>query len=313
MTEPCVSRLDLHAKRLLIVLGAIALATPCTQGQQSPAIAPAPAATTALPTLVYDVASVRKFMPDGGPMMISTRTDPDGLTATHVQVKSLICLAYDVSDYQVIGGPEWASSDFYDVRAKMDDSTIDTLRNLSPEQKTLVREHMAQALLADRFKLVVHHETKQFPIYALVVAKGGPKLLESKPNDDYKDGIKGFDGQPGGKGMMRMQRDSGGFVFTAQGYSMDKFADQLSMQLRSNVQNDTGLKADYDFTLRYSPEDARVVVPNPSGAGGSASLSDNSGISIFTAVQDQLGLRLESTKGPLDVIVIDHIERPSEN
>jgi uncharacterized protein (TIGR03435 family) len=304
MTERIVSRLDLRAKRLLIALGSIAFATTCLHSQQSPAPAAAPAnvATAPLPNLVYDVASIHKFKPDGGPMMISTRTDPDGLTATHVRAKSLICLAYDVSDYQVIGGPEWVSSDMYDVSAKMDEPAMETLRTLSPERKTLVRQHMAQALLADRFKLTVHHETKQLPNYALVVAKGGPKLHESKPNDDYKDGIKGFDGQPGGKGMMRMQRDSGGLVLTAQGYSMDKFVDQLSGQLHSNVQNNTGLKGDYDFTLRYSPDDAPE-------APSSSSLPP----SVFIAVQEQLGLKLESTKGQLDVIVIDHIERPSEN
>jgi uncharacterized protein (TIGR03435 family) len=234
--------------------------------------------------------------------MVSMMTDPDGLTLMHVQVKSLICQAYGVSDYQVSGGPQWVTSDLFDVNAKMDEPTMNMLHTLSQDQVKQVRQNMAQALLADRFKLIVHHETKQLPIYALVVAKGGPKLSESKSNDDYKDGIQVPNGRLGGKGTMRMESDSAGYLITVQGYSMDKFATQLSGQLHSKVQNDTGLKADYDFTLRYSPDDAPEA---PS--------SSSPPPSIFTALQEQLGLKLESTKGPVDVIVIDHIEPPSEN
>lgn len=217
-------------------------------------------------------------------------------------MKSLICQAYDVSDYQVTGGPAWVFSDYYDVNAKMDEAAIQTLKALAPDQAKLVREQMMQALLADRLKLAIHHETKQFSIYALVVAKGGSKLHESKPDDDNKNVPTGFDGKPLGKGNMRMQGESAGYTLTAQGYSMDNFAGQLSGQLRSRVDNQTGLKGEYDFTLRYSRDDA----PEPSG-------SEPSVPSIFTAIQEQLGLKLESTKGPVDVIVIDHIELPSEN
>jgi uncharacterized protein (TIGR03435 family) len=304
MTERIVSRLDLRTMRSLIALGSIAFATTCLHSQQSPtpAAAPATAATTDLPTLVYDVASIHKFKPDDGPMIFYTKTNPDGLAISHIQIKSLVGLAYGVNDYQVTGSPEWASSDMYDVSAKMDEPAMEALGALSPEQKDLVRQRMAQTLLADRFKLAVHHETKQFPIYALVVAKGGPKLHESKPDDDYKNGLKGFDGQAGGKGMMQMRSDSGGFLITAQAFSMDRLAAQLSGQLNSHVQNHTGMAGTYDFTLRFSMNDSV-----------DASASDPSVPSLFTALQDQLGLKLESTKGPLDVIVIDHIERPSEN
>jgi uncharacterized protein (TIGR03435 family) len=304
MTERFVSQLDLRAKRLLTAFGLLAWTAPFLLSQQTPPAGArsADAQAAAIPSAVYDVASIHKFKPNGGPLMVYTRTNPDGLTASHVQVKSLICLAYGVSDYQVTGGPEWASSDYYDVTAKMDESTMESLSTLSPDQKTLVRQHMAQALLADRFKLVVHHETRQFPIYALVVAKGGLKLHESKADDDYKDGLKGFDGRPGGRGMMQMQSDSGGFVITAQGFSMDRLAVQLSGQLNSKVQNKTSVEGTYDFTLRYSPDDSVDATSSSSAAP-----------SLFTALQDQLGLKLESQKGPLDLIVIDHIEQPSEN
>lgn len=235
-------------------------------------------------------------------MTVSSTPDPDGFTGTHVQVKSLIIEAYGVNWYQIFGGPDWASSDLYDLKAKMDEPTMEALHALPPDQQEKARQHMMQALLADRFKLVVHHETKQYPIYSLIVAKGGPKLHASDPKDDYKNGLKSADGEPGGKGMMWMSSDSNGFVIQAQALSMDRLAAQLSGDLQSKVQNNTGLKGDFDFTLRYSPN---VV--------GVSSTSISASPTIFAALQDQLGLKLESQKGPLDVIVIDHIERPSEN
>jgi uncharacterized protein (TIGR03435 family) len=302
-------------KRALIAFGWLALAASVLSGQQQSPAAAAPVAVQSTPPAppVYEVASVKKFKPDGGPMTVSMRFDPDGLTATHIEVKSLICMAYGVSDYQVSGGPAWVESDQYDVRAKMDESTSNMLRDLTTEQRKLAREQMAQALLADRFKLTVHHETKQLPVYALVVAKGGPKLHESKSGDDYPNGIQGPDAKAGGKGMMRMEFDSGGMLMTAQAMSMDSLVRQLEGQVHSKVENETGLKGDYDFTLRFSIDEARVEVPNPSGGSANVSLADNSGTTIFTALQEQLGLKLESKKAPVDVIVIDHIEAPSEN
>jgi uncharacterized protein (TIGR03435 family) len=236
-------------------------------------------------------------------MMMFWKTAPDGFTATHMQVQSFICDAYGVKDYQVIGGPSWVSSDYYDLTAKMDDSATQTLGALSQEQKKLVRQQMMQALLADRFELVVHHETKQLPVYALIVAKSGPKLQASKTDEDYKNGPTGFDGKPMGKGNMRFQVDSAGATtMTGQGHSMDSLAAQLAGQLHAQVENRTGIKGDYNFTLRFSRNDAV-----------DASTTDPSLPSIFTAVQEQLGLKLEATKGPIDVIVIDHVELPSEN
>jgi len=145
-----------------------------------------------------------------------------------------------------------------------------------------------------------------------VVGKGGPKLHEAKAGDDYANGLTGGDGKPGGKGMMRMDFDSGAMRITAQGLSIDGLVRQLSGQLNSHVENDTGLKGDYDFTLRFTPDNMRLESSTASG-GATTNLSNGGGISIFDALQEQLGLKLESQKGPLDVIVIDHIEQPSEN
>jgi uncharacterized protein (TIGR03435 family) len=260
---------------------------------------------------VYDVASIRKFTTDGGPMSMSMRVEPDGLTVTHMQIKSLICMAYKVFGYQVSGGPGWVESDLYDVHAKMDEATMAMFGKLSPDQAKQARQHMAQSLLADRFKLVAHHETRLLPGFVLVVVKGGSKLHEAKPDDTYSNGIKRQDGSPAGKGMMNMGFDGGAMTLTAQGVSIDTLAKHLSGQLQSKVDNETGLKGDYDLALRFSMDEGRAAAPNPSGE--SESLSENSAPPIFTALQEQLGLKLESKKVPVDVIVIDHIEAPSEN
>jgi uncharacterized protein (TIGR03435 family) len=290
------------------------LIVPCMHAQQAtPAIDnSAPQQDAFIAKAVFDVASIRRFKPDGGPMMLSYRNDPDGLTSTHNPLVSLICNAYGVSHFQVSGGPDWVASDYYDVHAKMDAQTADLLKTLSADQARAARQHMLQALLADRFKLTIHHETRQFPIYKLIVAKGGSKLHEAKAGDDYASGLQGPDGKSGGKGTMRVGDDSGAIVMTAQGISIDRLVAQISGQLGSQVHNETGLKGDYDITLRYTSEDMRMEAPNPSG-GGNVSQSDNNGISLFAALEDQLGLKLESQKGPVDVIVIDHVEPPSEN
>lgn len=107
-----------------------------------------------------------------------------------------------------------------------------------------------------------------------------------------------------------MSVDSGAIEMTATGMSMDGLARQLASQLHSTVRNETGIKGIYDFTLHFTPDDAPM---DASGRGANANLSDNSGTSIFAAVQDQLGLKLESKKGPVEVVVVDHVDKPSDN
>ena len=194
----------------------------------------------------------------------------------------------------------------------MDQATADKLRKLGePPQAEPVRQHMLQVLLVDRFKLAVHRETKELPIYSLVVAKGGSKLHEAKPGDTYPNGIKGPDGRPVPRGshFMRMGRGE----LTAQGIGMDDIAHLLTRQTGRTVVDNTGLKGNYDFTLHWTP-DQIAPTPNGPGSGGpDSSTSSESGPSIFTAIQEQLGLKLESQKGPVEILVVDHVERPSEN
>ena len=258
----------------------------------------------------FEVASIRadKPSPDGH---ISSHIGflPDGrFTASGITLKKLTCLAYGLEDYQLTGGPAWFSSDRYTVEAKAETAVEEQLPKLSEDQRKRVGQHMAQVLLADRLKLAMHQESREMAILSLVVAKNGPKLHEAIPGDTYAMGLKDLNGQ-GHAGMMRFMNGK----ITAQGVTLDALATQLTEQLHEIVQNKTGLRGNYDFTLEWSAEedhDGRRGMTNGE-AGGSP--VDSSGPSILTALQEQLGLKLESQKSAVPVFVVDHLERPSEN
>lgn len=276
--------------------------------------APAPKPADAAPPAVFEAASIKPQAPSSdGSIRVMVQYPPNGrLTAAGATVKRLICVAYGLSDFQVLGGPTWIDEDRYDVEATPGAALEEQLQKLNSDQSTLVKHQMLQALLADRFKLTLHHDTKELPIYALVVAKGGPKLQQTKP-DDANPGSANAPSHPSNKGRMRMSFQSTAIEMTATGMAMDGLARQLASQLGSTVQDQTGLKGIYDFTLHFTPDDAHMDASDSGGSGANGSLSDNSGTSIFAAVQDQLGLKLESKKGPVEVVVVDHVDKPSDN
>lgn len=147
------------------------------------------------------------------------------------------------------------------------------------------------------------------PILGLVVAKNGPKLHEATAGDTYANGLKDGYGQ-GHAGMMRFMNGK----VIAQGVTLDALAAQLTEQLHQIVQNKTELKGKYDFTLEWTAEqdhDGRPAITN--GTAGGSAAAESSGPSIFTAIEEQLGLKLESRKSAVPVFVVDHLERPSEN
>jgi uncharacterized protein (TIGR03435 family) len=233
---------------------------------------------------------------------------PDGFTA-NTTLQALIRLAYGVEDNQISGAPKWVNSDKYDVEAKMDGATAAELDKLSDDQSEPARERMLQALLEDRFKLMLHRETKDLPVYSLVVAKNGPKLQETKPGEPDGDGRTGPDGRPAvGGHFMRMGRGQ----LNGHNLGMADIVRVLTQQLGRTVVDKTGLRGNYNFTLKWTPDDSDLPeFKEPAGAQGSP--PDSSGPSIFTAIQEQLGLKLESQKGPVEILVIDHVEKPSEN
>ena len=261
----------------------------------------------------YEVATVK---PSKGPAMpggkIGMWAAPDGFNAWFVTPQQIISDAYGVKSFEISGGPSWLTSERFDIEAKMDAATADALAKLSKDQRVVAQQQMLQALLADRFQLTVHRETKELPIYTLVIAKGGPKLREAKPGDTYPNGDTFPDGTHTGADSMK------GGVFDgylrAQAVSIAGLAQNLSHMLGHPVADKTELKGAYDFNLRFTPDDR---LQPPPGAPPNFRLppppANSNAPSLFDALQEQLGLKLESGKGPAEVIVIDHIERPSGN
>jgi uncharacterized protein (TIGR03435 family) len=171
-------------------------------------------------------------------------------------------------------------------------SAVDELKELRLDQRRI----MLQPLLADRFRLKAHWETKELPVYALVIAKSGPKFHEARPGDTYPNGIIGPNG-PTGAGVLWIQ---GGQV-TDQGTTLKGLVGILSRQVGTDVLDETGLTGKYDFTMQLPRVEGSVATlmrpPSDQQAPDNAPPPESSGPSIFTAVQEQLGLKLESTKG----------------
>ncbi len=198
---------------------------------------------------------------------------------------------YDSKDDRIVGLPSWTKSERYDVEAKVDYEDVPKWKALSLTQKSLA----LQPLLVTRFNLQFHHETRERPTYSLVVAKNGPKLRKAQHVVTNPTG----NGSPAGTGDRDQSTVTPGKI-VLKGSSLSVLANLLSSQgLSHTVVDKTGLTDIYDITLRWSPDDI-----------GS---SDASLPSLFTALQEQLGLKLEYNKNPIDVIVIDHIEKPSAN
>jgi uncharacterized protein (TIGR03435 family) len=309
-------------------------------------------AQTADKTLTFEVASVKPAAmptPDGhGRIMMAGPTggpgskDPGRIHYPFMNLKNLIMNAYDVKSFQV-QGPSWLDSERFEITATMPPET-------TKEQFRI----MLQNLLAERFKLAVHRETKELPMYAMTVVKGGLKMKESEPVAPPKEDTDGGpslpplpsqpkmgpDGFPvlplpgGGRGGIFMMMMPGRARLIGQQQTMQDLANRLTGQLNLPVNDNTGLTAKYDFTLTFSPEGMGgpmgpmgglgVMVgappPPPGGAGAGAgapatSLPEAESLpDIFRAVKEQLGLALEKKKGPVELIVVDHMEKtPTEN
>jgi uncharacterized protein (TIGR03435 family) len=236
---------------------------------------------------------------------------PDGFTGKSITMQMLIREAYGVQNYQITGAPEWIKSEMFDVDVKAGKSTADELQKLNPEQRKLEQQRMLQALLADRLNLTLHRETKDLPIYELFIATDGPKLQEARTGDSYSNGLKGPGGEPGTGVILIMGREG---PIKGQGVSITSLVNLLSFRLGRTVIDETGLLGNYDFTLQWAPDGAESAIPNGSDvdtqAGDTKPSLDSSTPAILTAIQEQLGLRLESQEGPTEILVIDHVETP---
>jgi uncharacterized protein (TIGR03435 family) len=229
--------------------------------------------------LVFGVASIKPSDPS---RPLPFRIGPKSLT-TYGSLKVLIMQAYEIRDYQVAGGLAWAQSERYDVQAKADTAS-------SPHQIRV----MLQALLADRFRLTLHRETRTVAGYVLSVDKGGAKLPPAKSEMP-----------PDSPGVTQM----GGGVIWARGATLDNLAEALWIELGLPVVDETKIEGNYNFTLRFE-EGNNELAEKPDGASETAELQTTD--SIFMALH-KVGLRLDSRTVPVQVFVIDSAERPSEN
>jgi uncharacterized protein (TIGR03435 family) len=261
----------------------------------------------------FEVVSIKPNRGGTGNVMI--RMAPGGrFVAENITVKFLLQESYGVKESQISGAPGWLDSEHYDIEAKPEDSPADQDRKLTPEERHAQLMLMLQSMLADRFKLTLHHDTKEMEVYALVVAKNGPKFHEAAvtPPDSAPTELSKPGGPPPKGGIWMTGRGQ----LNVTGANLGMFANVLSMQLGRIVLDKTGLKGNYEFTLKWTPDEGQSQMFRGAGDGqprDAAPPPDGSGPTIFTALQEQLGLKLESQKGPVDTLVIDHVDRPSEN
>jgi uncharacterized protein (TIGR03435 family) len=260
----------------------------------------------------YDIVSIKPAKPSGnaggnGLSGSGIEYTADGLRANSTVI-SMIQSAYAVDADRISGAQGWITSEKFSIDAKMEISVADELNKLSTDERDAVRQRMLRTLLAERFKLSVRTESKELPVYELVIAKSGLKIQEAKPGDTYADGIKGGSGKGLGGDLMVGFGSTGNV--RAQGIEIGTFAQGLTKYLKRSVVDKTGLTGRYDFTLHYAPETRAQA---PSGGATDNGASDPAGPSLFTAIQEQLGLKLDAKKDPLAIIVIEHVERPSGN
>jgi uncharacterized protein (TIGR03435 family) len=257
----------------------------------------------ATPRPAFEVASI-KLNKSGDRRMMFPAPRGGRFTASNVTVQLLITLAYRVKDFQLSGGPAWLNTEHYDIEAKAEGNpSIDTL---GP---------MLQTLLEDRLELKFHRETKDLPVYALVVAKAGKLHAAEGECGPMPTGPP----PPLEPGKLPTAFCGGFFMFpghlSGQKVAIMQLLDPLSRFTGRIVLDKTNLTGKYDINLEYTPEQGQFQAPPGGAPPGMPSLPpvDPNGPSLFTALQEQLGLKLESQKGPVEMMVIDHIERPSEN
>jgi uncharacterized protein (TIGR03435 family) len=244
--------------------------------------------------VAFDVVSVKSnhtLVPHPGPMVATDGYDVENDWLLDVMYWAFGCGA-DRDERHFSGLPGWVKTDRFDIIAKVADADVPAWRSLPVSEK----QRMIREVLGDRFKLAFHRESREQPVYAMVVAKGGPKMTSVKvPESDHVYGMYGYVGpEHGGIGGAHA--------------SMNALVDFLNgQQLGRPVLDRTGLIGNYDFMLHFTP------FPMDGSPDDVAAPSGSPYPYIFAALQEQLGLKLEPAKGPVETIVIDHIERPSEN
>lgn len=332
------SKKQLKSAGIFAALGGIILVG-CFSAMPSHAQSSAQNAAVAAPVMEYEVATIKPYKPGAGEgpnvMRVGINNAPDGFIASGANMQMLVTQAYGIQNFQISGAPDWFTSDRFEIDAKMESSVADALAKMSQDDRTLARQKMLQALLADRFKLTIHRETKEMPAYVLTIGKNGSKLVAAKPPDPQAappagsgggGGGRGGPGGPGrggpGRGGMMMSGGPGGQTLNADSVPMTALVRMLSQFLRSPVIDKTGLTGNYSISLKFMPENfggggGPGFATPPGGAPGAPAPSDPSAEAaaptLEVAVQEQLGLKLDRNKGQVEIIVIDHVEKASDN
>jgi uncharacterized protein (TIGR03435 family) len=284
---------------LMVLSGAIQAASP--QAAQPPQAAPTtPSAATTAPgaTLTaFDTVSIHQNK--SGTMNFGFRSPANGVIITNAPLDSFVGMAFPGlrSHRYIFGLPEWTRTTRFNIQAKVDDDKVEALKNLTFDERNAARIAMMQQLFVDRFKMKFHREKKDFPAYSLVVAKGGPKLKKVDPELLKNPGADYHPGRFSGRAT----------EISGQAVSMADLAKNLSWHTDREVLDLTGLTGKYDVALKWP----QVIDSQPDAPA----TADDSQAEMFTALQDQLGLKLEASHAPIsiDTIVVDHIEMPSEN
>jgi uncharacterized protein (TIGR03435 family) len=256
-------------------------------------------------TMTFDVASVRenKAVNSEAGFMVSGRFVPH---TTHLRIENwdienLLSYAYGVNRNQMVGTPKWPSPTLFVIEAKGDPATDTKIAALNKEQEHAEQQHMLQALLEERFQLKTHWETKEGDVYNLVLAKGKPKLTPEVLIPTTKDAVTRFGDQP--VPAIYQKNDGQGYDFIAHRCPMEDLVAILKGQFGRPVIDKTELKDKYDFVIRYKggwdrDRPADDLDPMPP---------------LDRALQEQLGLKVEAAKGPVKMLIIDHIDKPSLN
>ncbi|HEV2645483.1 MAG TPA: TIGR03435 family protein [Acidobacteriaceae bacterium] len=260
--------------------------------------------------LAFDVVSIKPIEKGGRPThgWVGHQDHPDGVEFGFQNLWALIQYAYGYKRFplpdQIMGVPDWAKSQFYDITAKMSAEDIVASQKLDKAGQQQMRQAMTQAMLADRFHLKVHQGTKAAPVFELVVAKGGMKMRDATTDPNPPLG-KGEDGKvsPG----IRWEKDTS----LMQANTMESLAGLLSQPMSGlgrPVVNKTGLTGSYDFTFDWSVYSRSVHTPHPGGTD-----PEWDPVAAISRAVGEIGLKLQPATGTLDTIAIDQVEKPTDN
>ena len=315
MSSRRTHRLNLTRRVLLGVAGFATVLLPLSMGLVRTALAEERAEDSAAKLPKFEVASIKTHQ-SSETMRMGMRMLPDGVSISGLPLSNLLHLTFGLSDDRILNEPGWSKSDRFDIEAKVDPADAPKMKDLTLNE----RWAMMLPVLYDRFDLKFHREMRDLQVYTLVVAKGGSKMQAVQTDaPDSKGGM--------GRAMMRLSSE--GMSLEAHGASMESLAHAVAQQLGSTVIDKTGLTGRYDYSLKWATGPGSgsmgstgifelgagpsMMHPAESGAPAGGEPATSTAPSLFTALQEQLGLKLVTQKAPVEVVVIDHIQQPSPN